>query len=129
LSSFVITPTVFANVVIASRDEYKSVKSTVLPVRRKLLGRARGEDVTARRTAGFRGALVEEGRDRAVGMCARASSTIERIVTIEGGLPIELILAWSSVTRDSSRSIPLAALKEPLKIVPRVFSAAFDSAC
>jgi hypothetical protein len=58
---------------------------------------------------------VDAGRGCTAGICARATSIFERIVTIEGDLPMELILAWSLLTRDISMSIPLAALKEPLK--------------
>jgi hypothetical protein len=86
-----------------------------LPVRRKLLDRARGEDVTARITVGFNSVLVDAGRDRTAGMLARASSTFKRIVSIEGGFPMEFILAWSSLICEISMSIPLAALNEPLK--------------
>ena len=107
----------------------RRIESMALPVRRKRLERARGKDVTARRTAGFSGALVDAGRDCTAGMCARATSIFERIVTIEGGLPMELILAWSSLTRDISMSIPLAALKEPLKNRGRASFEAFDLAC
>ena len=110
-----MTPMVHANTVIALREAFKALNSMVLFIRKKLLDRVRGKDVTARITVGFSSVLVDVGDDRIARTFARASSTYERIFSIEGSFPMELILAWSSLICEISMSIPLAALKEPPK--------------